>query len=103
MNDTTVENGVSAPLPSTLRQRISRFLFPQRFNFGPEYKGPITMRDYLVTNIRVEASFMDRLRFLVSGRCHVSLKVLTENQVGEHVSQSEFSVTPPAFLSDDEH
>lgn len=79
----------------TRRERIGWRLFPARHCDIPDKPG---MRDCVVTRTTADLSFIDRLRVLVSGRIEVQAKTATENVVGAHATNAEFSVRPPSWL-----
>lgn len=85
------------------RERIGWRLFPSRHCDMPDLPklktgGQTATRDCLVAHTKVELSFLDRLRVLVSGRIEVVAKTVTENVIGENVTVAVFNVRPPGWL-----
>ena len=80
---------------STRLERLGWYLFPNTLCDMPDKPG---MRDCLVTRTKVELSFVDRLRVLVSGRIQVETKTATKNVVGAQETNAAFVVKPPAWM-----
>src|SRR5882762_7071411 len=77
-------------------ERIRWRLFPNAMVDNPEMHGG---HDCIVSRVRVELSFLDRLRVLISGRAEIVVKTTTENVVGWAETNSSFSARPPRWLS----
>lgn len=96
MNEPTLPPENSAMCyQSQRRERLGWRLFPNAHCFSPDLEGG---RDGIVSRVRCELSFMDRLRLLISGRIEVWVKTTTENEVGRHATNSSISVRPPDWL-----
>lgn len=78
------------------QDRINRVLFPYRYTELPEMDGA---KDGLHCGVKVDFSFIDRLRILFSGKVEVTIKTTTENVIGKHVTNTGVSVRPPDFLT----
>lgn len=79
----------------SLRQRVMRGLFPQtHLEPLPEAEG-YAPGDYM-TVTRVEVSWGDRLRLLVSGRAEVVVRSKTDVSISRDHAASVFNVLPPA-------
>lgn len=72
--------------PMTWRERLRNRLFPYKHCFAPDanpdYKDTLTCRTTAVL------SFGDRLKLLFTGRLTVVTCTVTENEVGENVTNS---------------
>lgn len=80
------------------QDKIARRLFPQRHCEMPKWFGKTYPADGLHVGITIEISFVDRVRILLTGRAIISSKTLTENLIGNHVTNSSVSVLPWKFL-----
>lgn len=80
----------------TWRDRVRRRLFPRKHCFAPEAPG--RFKDCITIHTVCVLCFWDRLRILATGRLEVTTRTATENEIGEHVTASECSALPPAFL-----
>lgn len=97
-------NGAIEYVP-TKRERLGWRLFPRRDQ--PPRPCPFNGHDMVIVDVRVEISFLDRLRLLLSGRLRLLLsgrlglrvRVETENVVGKNFGNFEIHIQPPRWLS----
>lgn len=58
--------------------------------------------DCVIVQTRFVLGWKDRLRVFLTGRCEVETKVITENVVGDCVSNAEWWASPWKWLSSDD-
>lgn len=68
------------------KDRLRRKLFPWLPCETP--KAPATYKDVLIMRVSCELSFADRLRVLVTGRIEIESRTVTENEIGNHETES---------------
>jgi hypothetical protein len=71
----------------------------QRLGFGLAYADrPDDAENWIVTGVWVKLGYLDRLRFMLSGKLHVEICVTTEHDAGRTSSVSGVRVLPPGEL-----
>jgi hypothetical protein len=80
----------------TWKDKLRSKLFPCNNCMPPE--APIHFKECVVSRIHADLSFMDRLRVLFTGRVLTDVMIACENEIGEHKTNSTFSVKPWKFL-----
>jgi hypothetical protein len=86
------------------RDRLWFWLFPSRYCPVPEDDQPVKSCDWedcMVMRHRIELSWLDRLRVLVSGRITVESKTVTEFAVGANKTNSVMYANAPHWLEGD--
>jgi len=82
------------PTPLSWRQRVRRRFFPRRFCETPD--APTSHKDCLFINTQVYFGWQDRLRILFSGWVRVETVTVTENTIGDNLTNSvAFPTLPP--------
>jgi hypothetical protein len=94
MNPNQPQNGAMQYFPQW-QEKIGRKLFPNGYVFMPEMQGS---HDCIVTTVKTNFSFIDRLRILVSGNVTTNVKTTTENVVGNCMTAAISVVRPPWWL-----
>lgn len=77
------------------QEKLGWKIFPNTYVDSPELP---EMKDVIVSYTRVNLSFIDRLRVLISGKIEITTKTATENIIGAVKTNCGSSVRPPWWL-----
>ena len=70
----------------TWRDKLRSKIFP--FIPCPIPESPPSFQDVVITKCRSDLSLIDRLRVLITGKVETETRIVTENMVGQHRSNS---------------
>jgi hypothetical protein len=68
------------------REKLRAKVFPFTICHTPE--APAQFQDVLISKVRSELSFLDRIRVLFTGRVEVEVRTVTENLIGGTATNS---------------
>lgn len=77
------ERAISA---NSWRDKIRRVIFPWHPCELPEASAKY--KDVFICRVSCELSFIDRIRILVAGCVEIESRTITENEIGEHLTES---------------